>query len=140
DVMSLSMGLMQPLFFYAFGGALRGALGPEMQKLSGGIDYLTFYTPGVLAFAMMTNAILGGIPIVFDRENGFIDKILSAPISRSSIVLSRFIYVTLYSLVQTFVVLAVGFALGVRFQGDASVPLVLAGIAGYGALLTAGIT
>jgi ABC-2 type transport system permease protein len=139
DVMSLSMGLMQPLFFFLFGGLFRGVLGGD-KTLGSDVDYLNFYTPGVLAFTILTNAILGGIPIVFDRENGFIDKILSAPISRTAIVASRFIYVTFYSLLQTLVVLAVGYAIGFRFQGGVSVGVALAGIFAFGALLTAGIT
>lgn len=145
DVMSLTMGLFQPLFFFLFGGLFRGVMssggtGAGGVDSLGGVDYLSFYTPGVLTFTMLTNAILGGIPVVFDRENGFIDKILSAPVSRTSIVASRFLYVTFYSLLQTMVVLVAGYAFGFRFQGGVPAPVALLGIVGFGALLTAGIT
>lgn len=141
DIMSLTIGLMQPLFWLIlFGGLLRGFMSRNtgLQENFGDVDYLTFYTSGVLAFTTLTNSVLGGIPIVFDRENGFIDKILSAPVSRFSIVLSRFIYVTFYSLLQTYLVLAVALLMGVRFA--ASAPLALLGVAVYSALLSAGIT
>jgi ABC-2 type transport system permease protein len=141
DIMSLSMGLMQPLFWLLlFGGMFRGFMSQtqNLQASFGAVDYLTFYTSGVLAFTTLTNAVLGGVPLVFDRENGFLDRILSAPVSRLSIVLSRFVYVTIYSLIQTYIVLAVAFVMGVRFE--ASLPLTLAGVAFYSALLAAGLT
>ena len=140
DIMSLSMGLMQPLFWLIlFGGVFRGfASGANLRQSFGGVDYLTFYTSGVLAFTTLTNAVLGGVPLVFDRETGFFDRILSAPVSRLSIVLSRFLYITLYSLAQTYLVLGVALLMGVSFQ--ASTALALAGVAVYSALLAAGIT
>ncbi len=141
DIMSLSIGLMQPLFWLVlFGGLFRGYMSKNAAFLAdfGDVDYLTFYTSGVLAFTMLTNSVLGGIPIVFDRENGFIDKILSAPVSRMSIVASRFLYVTFYSLLQTYLVLGCAVLMGVRFAAN---PLIaLGGIAVYGALLSAGVT
>ena len=146
DIMSLTVGLIQPLIWlFFFGGLMRGVFsggggGALGVKLPEGLDYMSFYVSGVIAFTLLTNAVLGGIPIVFDRENGFIDKILSAPISRISIVLSRFIYVTGYSLAQAFLVLGASVLMGVRFQGDASAPIALLGVAGYGALLAAGVT
>jgi len=140
DIMSLSMGLMQPLFWLIlFGGVFRGfTAGANIQASFGDVDYLTFYTSGVLAFTTLTNAVLGGVPLVFDRENGFFDRILSAPISRLSIVLSRFVYVALYSIAQTYIVLGVAWLMGVRFAATA--PLALAGVAVYSALLAAGVT
>lgn len=141
DIMSLSIGLMQPLFWLLlFGGLLRGFMSKNagLQENFGNVDYLSFYTSGVLAFTMLTNSVLGGIPVVFDRENGFIDKILSAPVSRFAIVASRFLYVTFYSLLQTYIVLGCAFLMGVRFE--ANVLLALGGIAFYGALLSAGVT
>jgi ABC-2 type transport system permease protein len=141
DIMSLSIGLMQPLFWlFLFGGLLRGFMSKNagLQENFGDVDYLSFYTSGVLAFTMLTNSVLGGIPVVFDRENGFIDKILSAPVSRFSIVASRFIYVTFYSLLQTYIVLAFALLMGVRFAANPA--LTLAGVAVFGALLSAGVT
>ena len=92
DFMSLSMGLLQPLLWlFLFGGIFRNftSNSPNVQQSFGNVDYLTFYTSGVLAFTTLTNAVLGGIPVVFDRENGFFDRILSAPVSRLSITFTR---------------------------------------------------
>jgi ABC-2 type transport system permease protein len=141
DIMSLSIGLMQPLFWLILGYVFQGFMRTSVDLASfGGVDYMSFFLSGIVAFTLLTNAVLGGIPIVFDRENGFIDKVLSAPVSRLSIVLARFIYVTIYSLVQAFLVLAFGYILlGVRFQGGFSAPVALLGIAGFGALFTAGV-
>jgi ABC-2 type transport system permease protein len=142
DVMSLSIGLMQPIFWLVlFGGVFRGFV-RQRADLAGtfGDDYLSFYASGVVAFTILTNAVMGGIPLVFDRETGFIDRILSAPISRSAIVASRFIYVTGFSLLQGFVVLGVAWLMGVRFHGGVPAPVAILGVAFYGALLAMGIT
>lgn len=141
DTASLTLGLFQPLLWLVlFGGLMRGFVQKsDLAASFGNVDYLTFYTSGILAFTMLTNAVGGGIPIVFDQEFGFIDKILSSPVSRSSIVVSRFVYVTLYSVLQSFVVLACAWVMGMRFQGEAW-PIALAGIVGFGALLSAGMT
>jgi ABC-2 type transport system permease protein len=141
DRMSLSIGLMQPLFWlFLFGGIFRGFASQNagFQQSFGNVDYLTFYTSGVLAFTTLTNAVLGGIPLVFDRETGFLDRILAAPVSRFSIVASRFVYVIFYSLLQTYLVLGCAWLMGVRFAAN---PLyVVVGVAVYGALLAAGVT
>jgi ABC-2 type transport system permease protein len=100
-------------------------------------DYLTFLFPGVAVFTILVNSILGGVPILFDRETGFMDKVLAAPVSRVAILLARFLYVLLYSLLQVALVGAVGLALGL----NAASPLVAAAaIVLYGGLLCAGIT
>lgn len=140
DFMSLSIGLIQPLTFLLFGVVFRevfGARGPAAGAI-GTTDYPAFFTVGVVVFTMLVNAFMGGIPIVFDRETGFMDKVLASPISRTAIVASRFLYVTFFSLVQAFVVLVVArLALGVHFASPLGTP---AAILLYGSLLSAGIS
>lgn len=140
DFMSLTIGLIQPLTFLLFGVLFRdlfGARGAAAGAI-GTADYPAFFTVGVVVFTLLVNAFMGGIPIVFDRETGFMDKILASPVSRTAIVASRFVYVTAFSLVQAFIVLAVAWALlGVRFASPIATPLA---IVVYGALLSAGIS
>jgi ABC-2 type transport system permease protein len=139
DSMSLSIGLIQPLTFLLFGVLFRevfrgGGMGADASMG----NYPAFFAVGVVVFTMLVNAFMGGIPIVFDRETGFMDKILASPVSRSAIVLSRFAYVTFFSLLQAFVVLGVAWVLlGIRFASPLGT--VLAVIA-YGTLLSAGIS
>ncbi len=139
DVMSLTIGLIQPLTFLLFGVAFRETLsarGADATVASG--DYPTFVAIGVVVFTMLVNAFMGGIPIVFDRETGFMDKILASPVSRTAIVASRFVYVIFFSLIQAFVVLAAAWLLlGARFVSPLGT---IAAVVGYGGLLSAAIS
>ncbi|MBX3466045.1 MAG: ABC transporter permease [Planctomycetes bacterium] len=148
DRMSLMLGIIQPLILLTLAGPLlhhivRDAADVEavrafMRDRFATEDYLTFLFSGVAVFTILVNSVLGGIPIVFDRETGFMDKVLASPISRLAIPASRFVYVIIYSLMQVAIIGAVALALGVRPHGSAL--LAVAALVGYGALLAAGIS
>ena len=144
DKMSLTLGIIQPLILLTLVGPLLHHVVHDAESLRTLMterfqtdDYLTFLFSGIAVFTILVNSILGGIPIVFDRETGFMDKVLAAPVSRLSIVAARFLYVILYSLIQVALVTVVAVAIGVRPEDPllAAVTLV-----GYGTLLCAGLT
>lgn len=144
DRMSLMLGILQPLILLTLVGPLLDHVvndAAELQRLMADrfatTDYLTFVFSGIAVFTILINATLGGIPIVFDRETGFMDKIMASPVSRLSILLARFVYVVFYSFLQVGLITIVAVVIGVRPE----VPLlaILALIA-YGALLAGGIT
>jgi ABC-2 type transport system permease protein len=56
---------------------------------TGGFTYLQFMTPGVLAQSVMFVAIFYGITVVWERDFGLLNKLLSTPITRSAIVLGK---------------------------------------------------
>ena len=144
DRMSLMLGSIQPMFLLLFAGPLLSHVVRNTEQIHalfqarfGTTDYLTFLFAGVAVFTILVNSILGGVPILFDRETGFMDKVLAAPVSRMAILLSRFLYVLLYSLLQVGLVALVGLALGLN---AASPLLAVAAVVVYGGLLCAGIT
>jgi len=108
---SLAFVLVQPilwllLFSNLFANVTRGS--------AFGADYRTFMTAGVIVMTGLGNSLMAGVPILFDKELGFLNKMLVAPISRSSIFLSRFIFVTAVTVAQMFVILLVAHLMGVR--------------------------
>lgn len=144
DKMSLTLGIIQPLILLTLVGPLLHHVvndAGELQRLMSDrfqtTDYLTFVFSGIAVFTILVNSILGGIPIVFDRETGFMDKILASPVSRLSIVAARFAYVVLYSFIQVGIISLVAVALGVRPESPL---LAMVATLGYGALLCAGLT
>jgi len=144
DRMSLMLGILQPMILLILVGPLlnhvvndAGELQEFMKKRFHTSDYLTFLYSGVAVFTILLNSILGGIPVVFDRETGFMDKLLASPVSRLSIVASRFVYVILYSLLQVGLISVVAVVIGVRPESPL---LALLATIGYGTLLCAGIT
>ena len=55
---------------------------------------------------------------MFDREFGFLNRLLVAPLrGRSSIVLASVIYITTLSLVQSLAIMITAFLLGLRMAG-----------------------
>lgn len=117
--------LTQPMIWLLLFGSLfqRAA---EMPGFPAGTSYVTFMTAGVIVMTVLGNGMAGGIPLLFDRENGFLEKVLATPANRGSILLGRVFYILIVTLAQTLRVLGVALLLGVRVR---------AGIAGVGMTL-----
>jgi ABC-2 type transport system permease protein len=133
--LSLLFSVLQPaVWLVFFAGALGGAVDP---RVVGTGDYIAFAVPGVIAFTVVGNGVTAAMPLLFDKETGYLDKLLSMPIRRSSLILSRFLFQTGMNAAQTLVILLVALALGVRPEsGPLGVPAILA----VTALLTLALT
>lgn len=96
----------------------------SMQQVLGG-PYLDFVTPGAMLFTAFNASLNAGVPLLFDRELGFLDRLRVAPLAdRFSIVLSSAIHIAVITLLQCVVILAAAMLLGVRFHGGAAGALV----------------
>jgi ABC-2 type transport system permease protein len=100
-------------------------------------DYLSFLTAGVIVMTIVGNSLAGGIPLLFDKETGFLFKLLVAPISRSAILISAFLSTLSVSLLQVLLILLVASLMGVQVVTGGWGILMLLGIA---ILLGIGIT
>jgi ABC-2 type transport system permease protein len=58
-------------------------------KGNGGVDYIQFIFPGIVAMSLIFSAMWSGISIIWDREFGFLKEILVAPIPRTAIVAGK---------------------------------------------------
>ncbi len=78
--------LIQPLLFLF-------VLGSGLQSLSaastGGVDLKTFIFPGALCVAVLFTAMVSAASLVWDRELGFLQEMMIAPVSRTSIILGK---------------------------------------------------
>src|SRR5882672_5731359 len=108
---SITFALVTPVIFLVFFGGAFSEIAPP--TLPGG-NYRTFILAGIVALTVFGSSLSGGIELLFDKENGTLTRILAAPISRASILVSRFLYVNLVSSLQVVIVLALAFLLGVR--------------------------
>ena len=111
-------GLMSPiLYLLLFGQAFNlGKLLPPgtpasalSQVLSGAPNYFSYFAVGMVAFASVTAAMFSGTGIIFDKQLGILQRILSTPISRRSVFLSSLLFRGMLTLIPAFLV--VGFAL-----------------------------
>ncbi len=110
-------GLFQPLIWMTlFVLVLKDSMGPVI-----GMPYLDFVTPGALLFTAFNASLNAGVPLLFDRELGFLDRLRVAPLAdRYSIVLSSAIHIAAITLLQCAAILLAAFAIGVRFHGGLS--------------------
>jgi ABC-2 type transport system permease protein len=75
------------------------------------VSYITFLATGIVAFTVMSTAFMSGVSIIWDKRFGYYNKLLAAPIPRSSIMLGKMIAATIRSLIQAAVVMALAFLL-----------------------------
>ncbi len=121
---TLVAGVLQPLIWLILFGALFSKA-PE-GLLPGGMGYGRFLGAGVIVFTAFSGALNAGLPVMFDREFGFLNRLLVAPLrSRSSIVLASVLYITSLSLVQSLAIMATAAALGYGWPGGTGLLLVL---------------
>ncbi|RPF79085.1 MAG: ABC transporter permease [Synechococcus sp. TMED20] len=121
---SLVAGILQPLIWLILFGALF-AKAPE-GLLPGGMSYGRFLGAGVIVFTAFSGALNAGLPVMFDREFGFLNRLLVAPLrSRSSIVLASVIYITVISLLQSLAIMGTAAILGYGWPGFGGLVLVV---------------
>ncbi len=121
---TLIAGVLQPLIWLVLFGALF-ANAPE-SFLPGGINYGNFLGAGIIVFTAFSGALNAGLPVMFDREFGFLTRLLVAPLqSRSSIVFASVIYITVISFLQSIAIMITAFLLGYGWPTMGGILLVL---------------
>jgi ABC-2 type transport system permease protein len=80
---------------------------------TGGVPYLDFLAPGIIAQSGMFVAIFYGIQIIWERDAGVLTKLLVTPTPRSALILGKAFAAGVRSIVQVVVVLVLSALLGV---------------------------
>lgn len=115
--------IVQPLFFlFILGFGFNVATFPGMTG-----SYLHFLAPGIVAMAILFSSMFAGVSVLWDRQFGFLQEVLVAPVSRLSIVVGRTLGGATIALLQGFIILVISLAMGV-------------GVNGFGGLLLAIVT
>lgn len=108
---TLIAGVIQPIMWLILFGALfqnapAGLFGDQ-------VNYGRFLGAGIIVFTAFSGALNAGLPVMFDREFGFLNRLLVAPLSsRYSIVAASAIFITFMSFVQTVAIVGVSAILG----------------------------
>jgi ABC-2 type transport system permease protein len=104
-------------------------------------DPIDFLVPGVLALAVMANAMVSlGIATGFERRYGVLKRLGSTPLSRGGLLAAKTVNVLIVEVVQAVVIIGTGIALGWQPDGGivAAIVLLLVGtvaFAGVGLLM-----
>lgn len=122
---TLAAGIIQPLMWLILFGALfqnvpQGLFGDS-------VNYGQFIGAGIIVFTAFGGALNAGLPVMFDREFGFLNRLLVAPlVSRFSIVVASALFIAAMSLVQTAAIVALSALLGAGLPGPAGIGLMVA--------------
>jgi ABC-2 type transport system permease protein len=98
---------------------------------TGGLPYLDFMAPGILAQSVLFIAIFHGIAIIWERDLGLVHKLLASPSPRAALVLGKGISAGTRALSQVAIVYGLALLLGVRINWN---PVPLAGVLGVAIL------
>ncbi|MDD1769581.1 MAG: ABC transporter permease [Methanomassiliicoccales archaeon] len=106
------VALIQPivwlgLFGQAFNLGNLGFTPAQMEAAFGTSNYFSYMAIGMLAVIVLFTCMFGGMSIVWDRRFGFLNKLRAAPISRSSIALSRIFATTVRAMIQMAIVFVI---------------------------------
>ena len=88
--MRLLSSLAQPFFFWIF----LGTGFSEVFVIDGsGMDYREFAYPGIVLMLMLFSSIFSTITLIEDRNTGFLQGVIAAPVSRTNIVFLSLIHI-----------------------------------------------
>lgn len=94
--------------------------GTVMSKMrgipTGGIPYLDYMAPGILAQSVLFMAIFYGISSIRERDTGIIVRFLVSPAPRTALVLGKALAAGVRALSQTLIVYAVVILMGVHLN------------------------
>ena len=106
-------------------GASSAAANAAILSTFGVTSYFSYLACGQFASIVLFTSAFSGMSVVFDRRFGFMNKALSTPVGRGTIVMGKVFQSVGRSLIQSVMILAIAIALGL----DTS-HLTLLGIAG----------
>ncbi len=92
---------------------------------TGGVSYLDFMAPGILAQSVLFISIFYGIAIIWERDLGIVHKFLASPVPRGALVMGKSLSAGIRGLSQALIIYVLALILGVRVNWN---PLALIGV------------
>lgn len=111
------MSLLQPIIWIVLFGQVFRSLGALPQF--GGPGYIDYLVPGILMMTVLYSGAWAGTGYIDDMNSGVMDQLLTAPIARSAIITGQLVQQLIINLLQSAVVLGIGWLAGARYGGGA---------------------
>lgn len=92
---------------------------------TGGVSYLDFMAPGILAQSVLFISIFYGIAIIWERDLGIVHKFLASPVPRGALVMGKSLSAGVRGLSQAIIIYILALILGVGLNWN---PLALLGV------------
>jgi ABC transporter DrrB family efflux protein len=119
----VQMAMFFLIYRYLFGGAIHIA----------GLPYVDYLVPGFVGTGVLFSGIGAAVATAEDLQQGFIDRLRSLPIPRSSVLAARAIADTTILALASAVTIGIAFAVGFRLHGSA-----IEGLAAFGLVVVFG--
>lgn len=78
--------------------------------------YIEFLTPGVVVMNALFGAAWSGMGLINDLNEGVVDRMLATPVRRGALIAARVLHASFTIGIQSLIILALGLALGAKFQ------------------------
>ena len=96
--------MIQPLLWLLLFGSLFQNI--PINLFTANIKYEVFLTPGIIIFTSFNGSIYAGLPLIFDREFGFLNRIITSPmLFKDSLLIGSLINIITTTILQTFTII-----------------------------------
>nr|YP_010338657.1 ABC-2 type transporter [Glaucosphaera vacuolata]UNJ18607.1 ABC-2 type transporter [Glaucosphaera vacuolata] len=97
--------ILQPLLWQLLFGAVSLFQKIRIETSNINLPYQLFLSSGIIVFTAFTSSMNAGLPIMFDREFGFLNRLLVIPlVSRLSILCSSILFMAVFSFMQAMLI------------------------------------
>jgi ABC-2 type transport system permease protein len=119
----IAISLVQPILWLVLYGQLFKRV-VELPGFNAG-SYISFVTPGVVVMSALFAGGWNGMGVIMDMNQGVMDRLLVSPMNRAAIIIGRILSMSVTTLIQSLILIVLGFLSGARFAGGVSGIIVL---------------
>jgi len=83
---------------------------------TGNVNYQTFMAPGILAQSMMFISIFYGLSIIWDKDQGILQKLIAMPVPRAAFVTGKAFGAGIRAISQVIIILFLSYLLGLNIK------------------------
>jgi ABC-2 type transport system permease protein len=134
----IGITLTQPVIWLLLFGALFKKVA-ELPGFGGG-SYITYLTPGVVIMTALFSSSWTGMSFIEDMDTGVMDRFLTAPVPRGALIAASLAYQGVTTIVQSAIIIAIGWGIGAGFPGGATGVAALIGVSVLISLAMAGLS
>jgi ABC-2 type transport system permease protein len=134
----IGITLTQPVIWLLLFGALFKKVA-ELPGFGGG-SYITYLTPGVVIMTALFSSSWTGMSFIEDMDTGVMDRFLTAPVPRGALIAASLAYQGITTIVQSAIIIAIGWGIGAGFPGGAAGVAALIGVSVLISLAMAGLS
>ncbi len=119
----IAISLVQPIVWLMLYGQLFKRV-VELPGFNAG-SYISFVTPGVVIMSALFAGGWSGMGVILDMNQGVMDRLLVSPMNRAAIIIGRILSMSVATVVQSFILIVLGYLSGARFDGGITGIIVL---------------